>query len=109
MPTPNINTPTPAQKIQLGDNAGHLIFTGPGIFYGIGTVAAGTTWTVAAYDGLDTSGEVLINPGTAITAGTLLSGVPAVVGAALKKGLYVVFAGGAPAGLANVYYNSQNP
>jgi hypothetical protein len=109
MPTPNINTPTPAQYVQLGDNLGHLIFSGPGIFYGIGTVTAGTTWTVTVYDNTAASGTQIIAAGTAIVAGQLLSGVPAVVGVECKNGLYVAFAGGAPAGTANVFYNSQNP
>lgn len=101
---PSING---AQYQQFSANTtGVAIFSGPGIFYGVGVIGIGSSWTITLYDNTTNSGPQMTASALAISAvGALSLGVPPDIGVWCKTGLYIVLAG-TTAGILNVFYQT---
>ena len=81
-----------AQYTRITSNTTTVVKQGNGIFFGIVTVAAGTSWQAAVYDNASGVGAVLV-PTSTLALGGLTTGLPPGIGVVFEQGLTVITSG----------------
>jgi hypothetical protein len=98
----NLLCVNPPVYVPINTNTTATIFKGPGIFFGLQVVNAGTAWVITVYDNTAASGNLLSPSLLAITLGEPDLGIPP-QGVWCQTGLTIVTSGTTP-GVLNVLY-----